>query len=1796
LNGGLRRAAALQDFRDNFGGLARIRWWSSLRRFANRQFLRVHTMSDPIRSTVCPDAATLRALLDATLPEDQLATVQAHVDQCRSCEAALRAMTAGGESWIGMAEKLKGESGSDPKLAAAMERLKTDDGSGGDANEPVDPQRTLDFLSPSDDPKLLGRLGQHEVLEVIGWGGMGVVLKAYDPSLHRVVAVKVLSSHLAHHAVARKRFIREAQAAAAVCHDNVVTIHAIDEDGVASPNRHVTRSVSEGESSTGLGRVALPTTEVAGNQPVSGRGASPLARASGYLPKIVMQYVAGGSLQERIDSEGPLELKEILRIAMQTAAGLAAAHAQGVVHRDVKPANILLENGVQRVKLTDFGLARVMDDASLTLSGVIAGTPQYMAPEQAWGRDVDARADLFSLGAVMYAMCSGHSPFRARTTMAVLKRVCEDAPRPLRAINPDVPEWLVAIIEKLLAKNPDDRFQSATEVSELLAKWLAHVQQPTVVPAPEIIVSDAFEAARNHPRTKGWVTDPRSASAEALLAMNELQHRPQELRDRLQLAMKLLVLCCALAIPMALVIGASLPAPGSWSPAESFRYFAGAVAVISVALAVVIAVNRWVFAADSSGKVRQSPESDHRSPESGRGSNQMGDVWSNPSAGSGDPRTTRSPIRAGTLSAIWVLPILAILAVLHFFVVVYARTQWQSPSLVAEPIAALLVIQTVMAIGQFFAFRWAWNTRRRHALIGAISVHLAIFAESLFLNGMTRNTADDIVMLLRAGLIFQFGLAVASLIALLVRQVTISTAESSDTQSGAGLGKLAQPLSPEGGTTSATISPLSPKIIVVALVVTSVVLATLSIAVIETNPRNLGGFLEFSLVQLAVSFAMAASFRAAWNTSRWVTWIAVLLFLPFVGSLFGMHVSYQNTSGAAQLVGSLQILSALVYEFSLLFVRPLFVSGGVPQTTIRPVFWRWTAMVAVVVPLVVLPLLYFARMSATFVPVHRDPPGASHVYSGGKEATELVVPLHQQPPPSAKLLSNLPSIEDGLLERSFPALSGVSSDSGESKIELGLVDLDQSSASMAKKTSTKSASSRAELPKALLGRWVVLTLQGDDPPITMASAGGMGGAGMTFPSTPASPVTPVRMDQLRSLEFRNQSLFWNDSEQAKLRVLVRKDHVLDLSTTGGEFVRHGIFTVEGDRLLICWGPSNQPLPRGFQPSGNEQLLVCRREWSRPSERIGDDADAVQKFGKDSKLPRAEMPFSSREAAELQQAWAEKTGSSLEVTNSIGMKLRVIPPGTFGDPVATLAESADSGGAAGFGGMTGGSTGSPRSGERGYGAAVKGPILVGAHEVTVAQFRQFVEDSKYVTEFERLAADVARYEKNDPKQPTWRTPDIEQNSEQHPVVNVTFDDALAFCHWLSLKEKKPYRLLTRREWEFCARAGSWLPVTLGPGKLAYRSQFFTTTAPVGSYSANSFGLHDFIGNAAEWAWQDDILADDPRRNPGRNQVIHSTDPGVFCGGDFRQHINRSQPGEWLHPESTTTTPMIGFRVACDLTAESLVSHQAGWPPIHQLFATQEIVRLRHLPPLAPADDPNAKADESKPREELRHVVWLELMTDPGALPYFVEWQDFEVQRRTVREGELSEDAPLRATLLRQMLLSDEHWKPVPLDEALRLLDQTDFSPDVIPPELTDPVITMPIPKVVEGNWFPNQHRWTKPGLGGAFPIRESDATLPEFQRPRLLRFLDFHAPNGEHFYRVRLKYRIPHLTPETVHTTEWFADDEPVTIDVDRLGGRKPLENLPTIELKPIPTVNPTTAPPTPPTSPKLRRWRKEPVE
>ena len=315
-------------------------------------------------------------------------------------------------------------------------------GADGDPDQESDPPNLSFLLQPSDKPGSIGTLGHYEVIEILGHGGFGIVLKAFDQKLQRLVAIKVMNPQLAATSPPRKRFLREARAAAAIRHENVVQVYSVEE------------------------------------QP---------------LPYLVMEYIHGQTLQEKLDAVGPLEIHEVLHIGRQIAAGLAAAHAIGLIHRDIKPSNTLIEQGNEgRVKITDFGLARAADDASLTRTGVISGTPMYMAPEQALGHPLDYRSDLFSLGSVLYVMACGRPPFRAANTIAVLRRVAEDTPRPLREIIPEIPDWLVAIVTRLHAKRPEERFESARVVAELLARHLAELQQHgTGIPLTDSSISSS---------------------------------------------------------------------------------------------------------------------------------------------------------------------------------------------------------------------------------------------------------------------------------------------------------------------------------------------------------------------------------------------------------------------------------------------------------------------------------------------------------------------------------------------------------------------------------------------------------------------------------------------------------------------------------------------------------------------------------------------------------------------------------------------------------------------------------------------------------------------------------------------------------------------------------------------------------------------------------------------------------------------------------------------------------------------------------------------------------------------------------------------------------------------------------------------------------------------------------------------------------------------------------------------------------------------------------------------------------
>lgn len=395
------------------------------------------TKTNCVNSKCPPDDA-----LTALVVGDELAppALSDHVGECTGCQERLEAFATAGAKHL--SATVRGLDKIDPPSKSAFwpalqsaeaavtrefHNVDTDPDDDDDENA-VD----LSFLRPSPVPGRIGRLGEFDVVRVIGKGGMGVVLHAFDTNLLRDVAIKILDPHLATNSTARQRFCREARSAAAVTHDNLVTVYQVDED-----------------SSSGL-------------------------------PFLVMQLVVGESLEQRLRRTGKLSVPDAVRLGVQTAAGLAAAHASGLIHRDIKPGNILIENETEKALLTDFGLARATEDLKLTKTGMVAGTPLYMAPEQANGLDPDARADLFSLGSVLYESLAGKPAFDARTPLAVLRRIADDSHVPLRKVNPDVPIWLDDVIEGLLKKDPQDRIPTARDVVERLASHAKCVIPPLV--------------------------------------------------------------------------------------------------------------------------------------------------------------------------------------------------------------------------------------------------------------------------------------------------------------------------------------------------------------------------------------------------------------------------------------------------------------------------------------------------------------------------------------------------------------------------------------------------------------------------------------------------------------------------------------------------------------------------------------------------------------------------------------------------------------------------------------------------------------------------------------------------------------------------------------------------------------------------------------------------------------------------------------------------------------------------------------------------------------------------------------------------------------------------------------------------------------------------------------------------------------------------------------------------------------------------------------------------------------------
>ncbi len=283
--------------------------------------------------------------------------------------------------------------------------------------------------------------GQYQLQREVGRGGMGIVYVANDPRLDRLVAIKTLPPHLANDAVVRDRFLREARTAAALSHPNIVPVYRADEIG---------------------GTVFF-----------------------------VMGYVDGESLSSRIQRAGPMSPRDLLPILRDVSDALGYAHTRGVIHRDVKAENILIDGATHRAMVTDFGIARVAATAPMTATGTVLGTVSYMSPEQVSGDQVDGRSDIYSLGVLAFYALSGHFPFESNTPSAVLVAHVTTSPPALRDVAPQVPESVADIVDRCLLKDPAHRFEYAEELEEAL---IAAEQDVTASTAPEILSSTEAHA------------------------------------------------------------------------------------------------------------------------------------------------------------------------------------------------------------------------------------------------------------------------------------------------------------------------------------------------------------------------------------------------------------------------------------------------------------------------------------------------------------------------------------------------------------------------------------------------------------------------------------------------------------------------------------------------------------------------------------------------------------------------------------------------------------------------------------------------------------------------------------------------------------------------------------------------------------------------------------------------------------------------------------------------------------------------------------------------------------------------------------------------------------------------------------------------------------------------------------------------------------------------------------------------------------------------------------------------------
>src|SRR5260221_5395874 len=267
------------------------------------------------------------------------------------------------------------------------------------------------------------KLGRYELREIVGEGAMARVYKAYDPEIDRTLAVKLLKSQLADDDQYRSRFLREARAAGVLSHPNIVTIFDVGVDG--------------------------------------------------KKPYIAMELIDGLTLGDLLRMDRHLSVKEIVEVGIQLSRALDYAHRKGIIHRDIKPGNIMLVNETNAVKVADFGICRIDDpegteQAQQTQMGDVLGTPNYMSPEQVLGQKVDSRSDLFSVGVVMYKLLTNALPFEGDSVISVAYKIAKSEAPPVQNLRPDIPLTLRRIIERSLKKQPEKRFQTGEEFAQAL--------------------------------------------------------------------------------------------------------------------------------------------------------------------------------------------------------------------------------------------------------------------------------------------------------------------------------------------------------------------------------------------------------------------------------------------------------------------------------------------------------------------------------------------------------------------------------------------------------------------------------------------------------------------------------------------------------------------------------------------------------------------------------------------------------------------------------------------------------------------------------------------------------------------------------------------------------------------------------------------------------------------------------------------------------------------------------------------------------------------------------------------------------------------------------------------------------------------------------------------------------------------------------------------------------------------------------------------------------------------------------